>query len=198
MKIPSAAIAALILVPSAAAFGTIRPLNRALSSRSKHFSVSDKSAEPSEGVKEQISDADPTSAATLDGQSTSAATASGFSNEGPFSFMTMGLKAGGIEEGKKITYGVFAQDVTGKVTSEEQASRLRATAAENLTNIDDEERARRAQVGNTLLLLSAVIGSYNSLFVDQGDFAGHVGRFISVLPAFTFGYAYNASAKEGL
>mmetsp|Transcript_21330 Transcript_21330/g.32497 ORF Transcript_21330/g.32497 Transcript_21330/m.32497 type:complete len:201 (+) Transcript_21330:43-645(+) len=200
MKIPPAAIAALLLTPSASAFGTIglRPRHIALSRKSKLFTVLEESSSSSTG-EGSSSDDEATEPAESDTTLTPPVLdESEFSNDGPFSFMTKGLKAGGIEEGKKITYGVFAQDVTEKIVSEEQASRLRATAAENLMNIDDEERARRAQVGNALLLLSVVIASYNSLFVDQGDFVGHVGRFISVLPVFTFGYAYNASAKEGL
>ena len=119
-----------------------------------------------------------------------------FKNDGPFSFMEEALGVGGITEGKKIVWGVLTEEVGEKVP-EDTASKLREEAAQNLTNIDEEERDRRDRAGSVIYAITAVFALYLSIFVDQGDFAGHLMRF-SVFPFFSLGYGYKQSAKEGL
>jgi len=123
-----------------------------------------------------------------------------FENNGPFNFMSDFLEKGGIQEGKKITWGVIAQDIdaadVGNV-SEEEALQRRKVAAEKLVNIDAEERARRDKVGSIVMIFAVVYAAYISIVVDAGDVAGHFMRF-SVFPFAALGYGYKQSAKEGL
>lgn len=121
--------------------------------------------------------------------------ASDFVNDGPFDFLTDFLEVGGIEEGKKITWGVIPQAVDSEnIVPEEEALRRRQIAAENLTNIDDDERDRREVAGDVLLNLSTIYATYLAVFVDDGGISGHFLR-LTLLPLFALAYGYKESAK---
>jgi hypothetical protein len=123
---------------------------------------------------------------------------SSYQNDGPFAFMQDVLEIGGLtKEGKSIYYGVFTKDTDRDTTSTEDAAKLRQLAAENLTNIDDAERARRDQAGNVMAVVSALYVIWASLVADDGGFGGHVLRLFAVMPIF-LAYGYKESAKAGL
>ena len=123
---------------------------------------------------------------------------SSYQNDGPFAFMQDMLEIGGLtKEGKSIYFGVLTKDVNPESTSPEEAARMRQLAAENLTNIDDAERARRDQAGDIMILVSALYVVWASLFADDGEFGGHILRMAAVMPIF-LAYGYKKSAKSGL
>ena len=116
-----------------------------------------------------------------------------FVNNGPFDFLVDFLEVGGIEEGKKITWGVIPQDIEEEISDDEALLRRRIAAA-NLTNIDDEERARRAAVGDLLFKVSIVYASYLAIIADDGGIGGHFLRF-TLFPLFSLAYGYKKSAE---
>jgi hypothetical protein len=123
---------------------------------------------------------------------------SSYKNDGPFAFMQDLLEIGGLtKEGKSIYFGVLTKDANPETTSSEEAAKLRQLAAENLTNIDDAERARRDQAGDVMIAVSAFYIIWASLFADDGGFGGHVLRMAAVMPVFV-AYGYKKSAKSGL
>jgi hypothetical protein len=108
------------------------------------------------------------------------------------------LEIGGLtKEGKSIYFGVFTNDAKKDATTPEDAAVLRQLATENLTNIDDAERARRDQAGDIMGIVSALYIIWASLFADDGGFGGHVLRMVAVMPIF-LAYGYKKSAKDGL
>lgn len=121
-----------------------------------------------------------------------------YQNDGPFSFMKDFLEIGGLtKEGKSIYFGVLTKDANTAATPPEEALKLRKLATENLTNIDDAERARRDQAGDVFIALSAIYIIWTSLFADDGGFSGHFLRFASIIPIF-LAYGYKKSARDGL
>ena len=78
-----------------------------------------------------------------------------------------------------------------------QAAALRQQAAQALQNIGPEERARRDQVGNAMLAVSAVYITWATLIADDGGTSGHVLRALAALPLF-FAAGYKLSAQQGL
>jgi hypothetical protein len=122
---------------------------------------------------------------------------SSYNNDGPFAFMQDFLEMGGLtKEGKSIYFGVLTKD-SGTETPPEDAARLRQLAAENLTNIDDAERARRDQAGDVMTIVAILYTIWASLIADNGDFSGHIIRLVSMMPIF-LAYGYKKSAKSGL
>ena len=136
------------------------------------------------------------------GAATSALHSLSYQNDGLFSFMRPFLEIGGlVEEGKRINLGglnplALTTEANTEATSED-AAKLRQQAAENLTNIDDAERARRDQAGDVMIKASVIYVLWASLIADDGDFSGHVLRFLAVLPIF-LAYGLKESAKSGL
>ena len=130
--------------------------------------------------------------------STSSLTSVSYQNDGPFAFMQDFLEIGGLtKEGKSIYFGAFTKDANPNATPAEEAAKVRQLASENLTNIDDAERARRDQAGDVMTVLSAMYVLWASLFADDGGFGGHVLRMIAVMPIF-LAYGYKKSAQSGL
>lgn len=128
---------------------------------------------------------------------TSALHSSSYQNDGPFGFLQQFLEIGGLtKEGKSIYFGAFTKDATN-ATPPEEAAQLRQTAAESLTNIGDEERARRDQAGDIMTVVSAIYILWATLIADDGGFSGHVVRMAAAMPIF-LAYGYKESAKSGL
>ena len=94
--------------------------------------------------------------------------------------------------GKRIKWGVFKEDVGAVATSPEEQEALRDAAACALTNIDADERERRALVGK-------VTGAFCvALAVAQLSTGAPAGaRAVMALPLF-FAFGFTASAKTGL
>mmetsp|Transcript_4755 Transcript_4755/g.10213 ORF Transcript_4755/g.10213 Transcript_4755/m.10213 type:complete len:168 (-) Transcript_4755:447-950(-) len=123
---------------------------------------------------------------------------SSYQNDGPFAFMQDFLEVGGLtKEGKSIYFGAFTIDADPDATPPEEAARLRQAAAESLTNIGDEERARRDRAGDVMTVVSAAYVLWATLIADDGGFGGHVLRMAAAMPIF-LAYGYKESAKSGL
>ena len=123
--------------------------------------------------------------------------ASTFQNDSLFAWLAPYLELAGIAPGKTIAYGPFVLDVDdSKRVSDEEATRRRAEAALQMVNIGPEERARRANASQIMLVVTAIYAVVSSL-IDQGDMHGHIIRFGIWLPLL-FGYGYRLSAEQGL
>lgn len=94
--------------------------------------------------------------------------------------------------GKRIKWGVFKEDVGAVATSPEKQEALRDAAASSLTNIDADERERRALVGK-------VTGAFCvALAVAQISTGAPPGaRAVMALPLF-FALGFTGSAETGL
>ena len=117
-------------------------------------------------------------------------------NTGEFAWLVPYLDLLGIKEGKKVFFGPIPIDV-GPIPSPEESERRRIEAAQNLMNIDAEERARRAQAARVMLGVTAVYMAWSALIADDGSLGGHVIRFASVVPIF-LALGYRLSAETGL
>eukprot|EP00543_Licmophora_paradoxa_P007261 CAMPEP_0202443462 /NCGR_PEP_ID=MMETSP1360-20130828/2715_1 /ASSEMBLY_ACC=CAM_ASM_000848 /TAXON_ID=515479 /ORGANISM="Licmophora paradoxa, Strain CCMP2313" /LENGTH=182 /DNA_ID=CAMNT_0049059151 /DNA_START=79 /DNA_END=627 /DNA_ORIENTATION=- len=124
-----------------------------------------------------------------------------FVNDGPVGrFLSFYLEKFGVVEGKTILYGPFPRDINQSevaAISDQTSNELRAAAAASLQNIGDDERQRRRDASNIFYKIAAAYAVFASLFLDAGDFDGHLAR-MAVLPLFAFGYGYNTSAETGL
>lgn len=122
-----------------------------------------------------------------------------FENSGPLAWMQQYLDLAGIKPGENIAYGPFT---TGPVKdseriSSDEASRRREEAAGNLQNIDNDERDRRLQISKLMTVATVAYAGWAALLGDQGDFRGHILRFLTFVPLmFTVGY--RLSAETGL
>lgn len=119
-----------------------------------------------------------------------------FVNDGSFAWMAPYLTAIGIEPGKTIKYGPIAFDAYVTVSTEESEQR-RAQATLELVNIGPEERQRRAQASRVLYFAAVLYTLWATFLGDDGGLAGHVLRFLTVLPFF-LAYGYQKSAETGL
>lgn len=123
---------------------------------------------------------------------------SSYQNDGPFAFMQSFLELGGLtKEGKSIYFGALTIDANTDATPPEEAAKLRQLATDNLTNIGDEERARRDQAGDVMTVLSAIYIFWASVIADDGGLGGHILRMVASFPIF-LAYGYKESAKSGL
>ncbi|KAJ1456757.1 hypothetical protein M885DRAFT_517199 [Pelagophyceae sp. CCMP2097] len=117
----------------------------------------------------------------------------GFVNPNPVA-QTM-IETAQLKEGKRVVFGVMTEEV-GPVDMSSAAvaarSTLRASAAASLTNIDDDERARRANVAAVLGVVTLALAAY---FVQAH--AGALER-LAVLPFVALSLGYYESAREGL
>jgi hypothetical protein len=121
-----------------------------------------------------------------------------FVNDGPLAGMTTYLDKLGVKEGRSIYFGGLTTDVDeSKRNSEEDAAALRQKSSEDLTNIGMDERDRRDKAGDVMWAVSAAYVGWASLIADDGGFAGHILRFLSVIPLF-LAVGYKASAETGL
>jgi len=100
---------------------------------------------------------------------------------------------GGGGEGKRIVWGVLTEEVDrASVPDAAEREARRARAAAELTNIDDDERARRGKAGAVGSLLTAVLGV--ALLATHADAAAR----LAILPPVYLSLGYLASAREGL
>ena len=118
----------------------------------------------------------------------------GFRNDGKYWFMKTLM--GVYEEGTQVVNGLPQQKTTA-IVSEDEASKRREIATNELVNIDADERQRRVDLGNKFLAVAAIYAAYLVYFVDQGDAFGHFVRF-SVFPFYATGYGLRESGKAGL
>jgi hypothetical protein len=120
-----------------------------------------------------------------------------FVNDGPLAWMNRYLDMFGIREGKAVAYGAPVDVDESKRPTPEVAQQLRQDAAKLFQNIGMDERERRATAGNIFAAVTVVYAIWASLLADQGNFEGHVLRFMSVIPLF-FTVGYKLSAETGL
>lgn len=118
-----------------------------------------------------------------------------FKNEGPFSFMTNFLFL--HEDGKSMAYAIPMDADPNQKASPEEVAQQKKDYSANLMNIGLEERDRRRNAGDLFTILTGVYIVWASLIADQGEFQGHVLRFLSFLPLF-FASGFQLSADEGL
>jgi hypothetical protein len=122
----------------------------------------------------------------------------GFENDGPLAWLQMYLDMFGLKEGKSIAYGPIPVNIDeSKRPSSDVAEKMRKDSAKNLQNIGMDERQRRDNAANVMAVVAVVYATWATLFADQGDFGGHVLRFLTVIPLF-LAYGYKLSAQTGL
>jgi hypothetical protein len=121
-----------------------------------------------------------------------------FVNDGPMAWMNPYLDLFGVKEGKSIAFGPIPIDIDeSKRPSPAIAAELRKEAAKIFQNIGMDERERRAKAGDIFAIATVAFTVWAALFADNGQLAGHVLRFLSVIPLFlTVGY--KLSAETGL
>lgn len=119
----------------------------------------------------------------------------GFRNDGQYWFMKMGL--GIFQDGQRLSNGVPTDLDPSQKVSDDVVAERRRIAAQQLTNIDGDESDRRMAFGKQVLVVTALYAAYLNLFVDDGDFFGHVVR-LSVFPLFSTGYGFYESGKKSL
>lgn len=116
-----------------------------------------------------------------------------FVNEGDFQFMKDAIKTQFTPgSGKKITWGVLTDEVTGPLPSEAEQSRLRAVAAEKLVNIDADERTRRRTVGQLAYIFTFVLGT--AMIFYPVPAVARLGLFVPL----SLAQGFTASADKGL
>lgn len=109
-------------------------------------------------------------------------------------FMKIAGFRGGV--GKRVKYGVLQEPVNQAEVDaipESRREELRQKAAEELTNIDQEERDRRALIGQILLSSTALLAVLAYIRGDPWWL-----RFIEVILPLNAGLGFSASAREGL
>jgi hypothetical protein len=120
-----------------------------------------------------------------------------FVNDGPMAWMEPYLQRMGIEEGKAIAYGPIAVDVDEANRPPPQvAELLRNEAAQNLVNINVQERQRRDVAGTLAWYATVSYATWAAVLADDGGWGGHVLRFVTVIPLF-LAVGYKRSAKTG-
>ncbi|GAX28474.1 hypothetical protein FisN_38Hh033 [Fistulifera solaris] len=119
-----------------------------------------------------------------------------FVNDGSFAWMAPYLTAIGIEPGKTIKYGPIAFDAYVTVSAEE-AEQRKAQATLELVNIGPDERERRSQASRVMYFVAVLYTLWATFLGDDGSFAGHVFRFLTVIPFF-LAYGYQRSAETAL
>lgn len=122
-----------------------------------------------------------------------------FENNGLFSWMQPYLNLFGFVPGNTLV-GAVPIKTDGRNNNnidQSHAAALRQQAAQALQNIGPEERARRDQVGNAMLAVSAVYVTWATLLADDGGTSGHVLRALAALPLF-FAAGFKLSAQQGL
>ena len=97
--------------------------------------------------------------------------------------------------GKRIKWGVFQEEVSAaelQATDAESQRSLREAAAENLTNIDADERGRRYKAGTGAAVFCAVLAAFQ---LSTG--APPSQRALMALPLF-FALGFVGSGATGL
>lgn len=119
-----------------------------------------------------------------------------FVNDGGFAWMAPYLTAMGIEPGKTVKYGPIAFDAYVTVSADESDKR-KAQATLELVNIGPDERQRRSQASRVMYFVAVLYTLWATFLGDNGEFGGHVLRFLTVIPFF-FAYGYQKSAETAL
>lgn len=97
------------------------------------------------------------------------------------------------DSGKSIAWGVLQKDVDpAQVPSDEERAARRASAARDLTNIDDAERERRKLAGTAFAGVTAALAL--GLLVTH---AAPLAR-AAIAPPLFLSYGFLASARQGL
>lgn len=121
-----------------------------------------------------------------------------FVNDGPLAWMSTYLDLFGVKEGKSVYLGPFPTEVVdSKRLADSEASARRQQAAQELININDDERQRRDEAGTVMGALSAIYVVWATLIGDDGGLSGHFLRLLSAFPIF-LAVGYKLSAKTGL
>ena len=126
------------------------------------------------------------------GTSSSLAASKEFVNDGPFFFMQPFLEVLGFKEGSTTFYGPAKAVNPQDYPSTEEQLRLRQKAAEEIVNINQDERDRRIYAGNIAYKVSFAYAIFAGLFLQDP-----LLRFLIVLPLF-FAVGYTKSGQEGL
>jgi len=123
----------------------------------------------------------------------------GLTNDGAFSWMVPYLRLAGYVEGNTVVGGVPQKLADNDyVGDKEERDALRASAARDLRNIGDEERARRADVAAIAYPVAGLMCALSSLLLDEGDLPGHLFRFLLVFPPLAVARSLQLSAERGL
>jgi hypothetical protein len=122
-----------------------------------------------------------------------------FVNNSPMAWMQDFFDLAGTVPGQTIAYGPFAkgQVPESQRTSVQEAAKRQDEAARNLQNIDMDERTRRLNASNAMAVAGAIYAVWAALIGDQGDFGGHMLRFLTIFPLF-LSVGYRLSAQTGL
>ena len=118
-----------------------------------------------------------------------------FVNDGLFSWMETFLFPYG--EGKSLSYGVPVSAHDKPKATPDQVAAQKQEYTKNMMNIGTEERERRRNAADFFAVATAAYLCWAALIADQGDMAGHIVRFISVLPLFVT-VGYKESGQRGL
>eukprot|EP00980_Cylindrotheca_fusiformis_P000487 scaffold120_cov59-Cylindrotheca_fusiformis.AAC.3 len=117
-------------------------------------------------------------------------------NDGPYSWIAPYLTLGGYEAGSSLQGGMPSKDQSSQL-SEEEKERRRQKAAQDMVNINDDERQRRRELSNLFYKVTAIYAGISSLILDDGDLLGHLWRLAIFVPLST-AYGFQLSANRGL
>lgn len=179
MRLQLCVVTGIVLTAKAAAFAPPSSLTRHPTLHAK----SDENHEHTPASQAQLPPANETSGEN-------------FVNDGGFAWMAPYLTAMGIQPGKTVKYGPIAFDAYVTVSAEESEKR-RAQATLELVNIGPDERQRRSQASRVMYFVAVLYTLWATFLADNGEFAGHVLRFLTVIPFF-FAYGYQKSAETAL
>ena len=99
------------------------------------------------------------------------------------------------EKRRSVYFGVLTSPVdSSSVPSAETRANLRELAAENLMNIDSNERSRRLLVARIFFVVTAILATILYLETD----ANSLSRFLIIFFPMNLGLGYYKSAKSGL
>lgn len=105
------------------------------------------------------------------------------------------ITGSGSGVGSRVKWGVLKEQVTGVDQSPEAQQRradLRAAAAKDLVNIDEEERGRRRTAGVAMTAFSVLLCAF--LLWSGAPWTSR----LAVFPVFALAFGFNLSADEGL
>mmetsp|Transcript_9983 Transcript_9983/g.11614 ORF Transcript_9983/g.11614 Transcript_9983/m.11614 type:complete len:248 (-) Transcript_9983:476-1219(-) len=114
-----------------------------------------------------------------------------FINDGLFGWMQPYLDLFGFVEGKTVYYGPGVPVDELKFPSTEKQQELRKIAREEMTNISMGERNRRREGGEIATMVAIFYALFSSIFLDDGEFSGHLARFAIAMVCKTCTFAVN-------
>ena len=113
-----------------------------------------------------------------------------FVNDGPFFFMQPFLEVLGFKDGTQTYFGPAKNLDPKDYPSAEEQMKLKQQAAEEMVNINQDERDRRIYAGNIAYKVSLAYAIFAGLFLQDP-----LSRFLVVLPLF-FAVGYTKSGQE--